>query len=87
MKKLIAIAVVGLIAGSMNVANASGKKHCCPPVATKAAKAIPDVTYPFTFKCDHCGMTITVKSKDDWMKSCEQCACGASNLDCYKPKK
>jgi len=46
-----------------------------------------DVALPATFNCQHCGMTMTVKTKDDWKKSCEACACGSSNTECYTEKK
>jgi hypothetical protein len=66
----------------------SGDKSCpsCPAPDPKAGKpAIPDVTYPFTFVCTHCGMKITIKSAADWNKPCLPCACGLKNIQCYKP--
>jgi hypothetical protein len=85
MKSLIAVAAAMLIAGSASVAHGGGKIHTSlETVKSSSTRTVPDVTYPFTFTCQHCGMTITVKSKSDWLKSCEQCACGESNLGCYK---
>ena len=91
MKKLLTFAVMGLMVCSLNTAYASGKKVCTPDTkaaASKTSKAIPDVKLPFTFNCQHCQMKITIKTADDWSKSCGPCACGVTNLECYKePKK
>jgi len=60
------------------------------PMDTKSAPAtlvIPDVTYPYTFVCVHCGIKITVKSKADWMKPCPVCPCGTTTLGCLPKAK
>ncbi len=55
---------------------------------SKKLPAIPDVKYPYTFICDHCGIKVTVKSPADWMKPCPACECSVHTIDCLpKPKK
>jgi len=89
MKKLFTAAMVVLAITSMTGGAASAKnKKCEPSTKTATTATIPDVTLPFTFVCQHCAMKITIKTKEDWSKSCGPCACGVSNLECYKqPKK
>ena len=91
MKKLLTVAMIGLLACSLTGADAFGKKVCNPApkaAAAKTAKTTPDVKLPFTFNCQHCQMKITIKTAADWSKDCGPCACGVSNLECYKqPKK
>ena len=65
---------------------APAAKPAALPVVNVDPNAPPDVTYPYTFICVHCGMKMTVKSKADWKKSCDQCACGMAFTDC-RPKK
>jgi len=86
MNKVLLVVMVFLAVASMNVSSVSAKAKNCT-TGVKAAKTIPDVTYPFTFECQHCSMKITIKTKDDWNKTCNPCACGVTNLDCYKPAK
>ena len=62
------------------------------PSTAKAATTAPspsatDVTYPYTFVCVHCGMKMTIKSKADWGKGCNACACGMKSSDCLPKKK
>ncbi len=90
MKKLLTITMIGVLACSLNASYASGKKVCTPGTKTSAAKtskALPDVKLPFTFNCQHCQMKITITTAADWSKSCGPCACGVTNLECYKPPK
>jgi hypothetical protein len=55
--------------------------------AKAASQTAPDVTLPYTFKCPHCSMKITIKTPADWNKDCLTCACGVSNLGCYNETK
>jgi len=63
----------------------------CPAPATPdpnaKTPAIPDVTYPYTFVCAHCGIKITVKTKDDWLKPCPVCPCSTTTLACLPKAK
>ena len=54
------------------------------PKAAKAVSSLPAAALPYTFKCPHCGLNITIKSPADWNKDCMTCACGKSNLGCYR---
>ncbi len=59
--------------------------NCAPPGSAKGPQpGTPDVPLPFTFKCAHCGMSITIKKAADWSKGCFACACGSKNIDCYE---
>lgn len=90
MKKLLTIAMIGVLATSLNAAYASGQTVSTLDTkasSTKTAKALPDVKLPFTFTCQHCGLKITIKTVADWSKDCSMCACGVTNLGCYKPPK
>lgn len=75
--------------GTTGGSNSGQSCPTCPaPGAGKAKEVLPDVQYPFTFTCKHCGMKITIKTPADWDKPCYGCACGANNIDCYQvPKK
>jgi hypothetical protein len=85
---LMAITMFGVFSA---VVLAAATPPACPPCqapsgakdAKGAKPAIPDVTLPFTFKCAHCGMPITIKKTADWTKGCFGCACGLKNIDCY----
>lgn len=75
-------------------ANGSTKDSSSQSKSSKTAKAskdaVPDVVYPYSFSCPHCGMKITVADAADWKKDCTGCACGLNKLGCYnaikKPK-
>jgi hypothetical protein len=83
MKLIYTLAVAAVLAFAMP------STFYAVPAATAATstQTIPDVKYPFTFVCAHCGIKITLKSKDDWSKPCAACPCGTTNLGCYKPGK
>ncbi len=87
MKKSILVAfVAGCLALSIATANADNPVCKVPIPASKAATAkttVPDVKYPYTFKCPHCGMTLTITKPSDWAGDCGGCACGGTNLSCY----
>jgi len=76
MKLIYTLAVAAMIAVAMP-STSFGASSAAPAAA-------PEVKLPYTFICPHCDMKITVKSKDEWAKSCTPCPCGTTNLGCYK---
>ena len=72
-----------LLAVTMLPSAASGK----PTPMSASSKVPPTVSLPYTFECPHCNMKITIKTPADWKKDCLTCACGTTNLGCYREKK
>ncbi len=65
-----------------------------PAIGSKNSKtarfskySVPDVEYPYSFTCPHCGMKITVVSAADWKNDCSRCVCGLNKLGCYYASK
>jgi hypothetical protein len=89
-KTAVAILLASIaFGGIVSTAFADTTPPACPPCQAPATPqkgdkaALPTVTLPFTFKCAHCGMPITIKKTADWTKGCFGCACGLKNVDCY----
>lgn len=82
---LVAIAV--LLPTTISYADNSAPAKTTPAATAVVPKGAPDVTYPYTFTCSHCGIKMTVKSPAEWKMGCDACACGMKKSDCAPKKK
>lgn len=94
MKTLRTTMIAALLAATLGACGsmAFADTSATPAPAAKASDSklapIPDVKYPYTFVCAHCGIKITVNAKEDWTKPCAVCPCCVTNQACLpKPAK